>query len=81
MAYRINDECVACGECEAVCPVSAIAEGDPTYVIDPEKCVECKGFHEASQCAEVCPVEACVPDPDHEENEEILLARKEQMGF
>ncbi len=81
MAYMINDECVACGECEAVCPVGAITEGDPTYVIDPKKCVECKGFHENSQCAEVCPVEACVPDPEHEESEEALLARKGQLGF
>jgi len=80
MAYMINDECVACGECEAACPVQAITEGDPTYVIDPAKCVECKGFHEESQCAEVCPVDACVPDPDHVESEEALRTKKEKLG-
>ena len=35
------------------------------YVIDPEKCTECVGFHESSKCAEICPVDSCVPDPDH----------------
>ncbi len=81
MAYMINDECVACGECEEACPVQAITEGDPTYVIDPARCIECKGLHDESQCAEVCPVDACVPDPNHVESEEALLAKKEELGF
>ncbi|MBP1719402.1 MAG: 4Fe-4S dicluster domain, partial [Deltaproteobacteria bacterium] len=38
------------------CPVEAIKEGDPKYVIDPEKCTDC------GTCADVCPVEACVPE-------------------
>ncbi len=46
------------------------------YYIVPDKCTECKGFHEEPQCASVCPVDCCVPDPDHEESEEVLLARK-----
>ncbi len=80
MALMINDECVACGECEEVCPTKAITEGDPVYVIDPARCVECVGFHDESQCAEVCPVDACVPDPDHEESPEALQAKKEKLG-
>ncbi len=49
------------------------------YYIVTEKCTECKGFHEEPQCAAVCPVDCCVPDPDHEETEEQLLIKKEKM--
>lgn len=50
---------------------------DEFYYIVSAKCTECNGFHEEPQCAAVCPVDCCVPDPDHEETEEILLKRKE----
>jgi len=46
------------------------------YFITPDKCTECMGFHEEPQCAAVCPVDCCVPDPDREETEEVLLARQ-----
>ena len=46
------------------------------YYIVPGKCTECKGFHEEPQCAAVCPVDCCVPDPDYVETEEELLAKK-----
>ncbi len=49
------------------------------YFIVPDKCTECKGFHEEPQCAAVCPVDCCVPDPDREETEELLLARKARL--
>ncbi len=52
---------------------------DEVYYIVPDKCTECIGFHEEPQCAAVCPVDCCVPDPDREESEEILLARKERL--
>jgi ferredoxin len=65
MAYKITDECTACGLCEPECPVKAIAAGDPIYVIDFAKCVECVGHFDEAQCAAVCPVAACVPDPAH----------------
>jgi ferredoxin len=54
MAYKITDECVACGACEPECPVEAISEGDPIYTIDHEKCTDC------GACADVCPSEAIV---------------------
>ena len=41
MAYKINDDCISCGACEAECPVSAISEGDGKYEINPELCTEC----------------------------------------
>lgn len=52
---------------------------DDYYYIVPDKCTECVGFHEEPQCAAVCPVDCCVPDPDREESEEVLLERKERL--
>ena len=52
---------------------------DDYYYIVPDKCTECVGFHEEPQCAAVCPVDCCVPDPDREEAEEILRARQERL--
>ena len=52
------------------------ALSDEFYYIVPDKCTECKGFHDEPQCAAVCPVDCCVPDADHEESEEELLAKK-----
>ncbi len=75
MAYKITDECISCGACEPDCPNEAISEGETVYVIDPAKCTECVGSHEASQCADICPVDACVPDPDCEESREQLLEK------
>lgn len=51
MAYKISDECIACGSCQPECPVNAISEGNP-YVIDPAKCTDC------GNCAAICPVSA-----------------------
>ena len=55
MAYKITDECIACGSCMDECPVEAISEGD-IYVIDAATCTDC------GSCAEQCPVEAIVQD-------------------
>ncbi len=55
MAYVINDDCVMCGACKEECPTGAISEGDPKYIIDPNKCDNC------GTCAEVCPVGAPQP--------------------
>lgn len=52
---------------------------DDYYFIVTDKCTECKGFHEEPQCAAVCPVDCCVPDPDHEESEESLLQRQQVL--
>ncbi len=49
------------------------------YFIAPDKCTECKGFHDEPQCASVCPVDCCLPDPERVESEDILLARKERL--
>jgi ferredoxin len=52
---------------------------DDFYFIVTDKCTECVGFHEEPQCAAVCPVDCCVPDPDFVESEETLLKKKEIM--
>lgn len=52
---------------------------DDIYYIVPDKCTECVGFHEEPQCAAVCPVDCCVPDPDRDETEEQLLAKKARL--
>ena len=52
---------------------------DDYYYIVPDKCTECEGFHEEPQCAAVCPVDCCVPDPDRVESKEVLLARKDRL--
>lgn len=79
MAYKITDECISCGACEPECPNEAISEGDVIYIIDPDRCTECVGFYDEPQCAAVCPVDACVPDPDRQESREELLAKKERL--
>ena len=52
---------------------------DDYYFIVPDKCTECVGFHEEPQCAAVCPVDCCVPDPERVEDEIVLLGRKERL--
>ena len=54
MAYKITDKCVACGLCKDACPVEAISEGSPAYIIDPDKCIDC------GSCAGECPNEAII---------------------
>ncbi len=49
---------------------------DEYYFISPDKCTECKGFHEEPQCAAVCPVDCCVPDDDNVETEESYCENK-----
>ena len=55
------------------------AISNEVYFIVPDKCTECTGFHEEPQCAAVCPVDCCVPDPDHVESKELLLDRKTRL--
>ncbi len=55
MAYAINNDCISCGACAGACPVTAIAEGDDKYVIDPATCIDC------GACEGTCPVSAISP--------------------
>ena len=90
MATMITEECINCGACEPECPNTAIYAGgvqfeyggqmyeplsNDFYYIVPEKCTECVGHFDQEQCAAVCPVDCCVPDPNHVETEEQLFER------
>ena len=90
MSTLITEECINCGACEPECPNTAIYEGGAPwelngattpaikldiYYIAPDKCTECVGFFDQEQCAAVCPVDCCIPDPNIPETEEVLIAR------
>lgn len=50
------------------------------YYIVPDKCTECKGFHDEPQCAAVCPVDCCLPDPENVESDDKLLEKVEYLN-
>ncbi|MDW7761190.1 MAG: YfhL family 4Fe-4S dicluster ferredoxin [Acidobacteriota bacterium] len=79
MAFLINEECINCGACEPECPNQAISAGDERYVIDPDKCTECVGHFDEPQCASVCPVDACIKDPDRVETKDELMAKFQKL--
>jgi ferredoxin len=79
MAYKITEECISCGACEPECANEAISEAGEIYVIDPAKCTECVGNFESPKCVEVCPVDCCVPDPEHKESREQLLDKWKKL--
>lgn len=55
------------------------ALSDEYFYIVPDKCTECKGFHDEPQCAAVCPVDAIHVDENTPESEEQLLVKKACM--
>ena len=77
MAFMITNGCISCGVCEPVCPNHGIrkAPGGSLYVIDSDSCTECVGFFNTQQCAVVCPVLCCIPDPDNVHTEAVLFER------
>ncbi len=94
MSTKITEECINCGACEPECPNTAIYSAGTAYELNgksfdalskdfyyivPEKCTECVGHFDQEQCAAVCPVDCCIPDPDHVETEDQLAARAKQI--
>lgn len=90
----ITSECINCGACEPECPNVAIYQGgvewewngvknaaisNEIFYIVPDKCTECVGFFDHEACAAVCPVDACVPNPEIPEAESVLIARAAQL--
>ena len=66
------------GEGESLNGDASFWSADYFFVV-PEKCTECKGWHEEPQCVKVCPVDCVIPDEGRQESEEILLKKKEQL--
>ncbi len=58
MASVVNDSCIKCRSCVAVCPVDAFHEGDSQMVIDPDTCIEC------GVCISECPQGAICPEDE-----------------
>lgn len=79
MALLINDACIDCGVCEPECPNSAISAGDGLFVINADRCTECVGHHEESQCIAACPVDCILPDAGRPETREQLQRKYEQL--
>ncbi len=95
MSTVITEECINCGACEPECPNTAIYEGgaqwemdggepqaalhEDIYYIVPQKCTECVGFFDQEQCAAVCPVDCCIPDPKNPETEDALIERARKL--
>lgn len=75
MALLINEDCIECGVCEPECPNEAISAGESIFVIDPERCTECVGHYEESQCMNACPVDSIVLDPAYAEDRAELEAK------
>ncbi len=53
---------------------SGFFSSDYFYIV-PDKCTECVTFHDEPQCAAVCPVDCCIPDPNWVEPQEQLEAK------
>jgi ferredoxin len=94
MSTVITEECINCGACEPECPNTAIYEGgaqweldgdhhpalkEDIYYIVPDKCTECVGFFDQEQCAAVCPVDCCIPDPENPETQDALIERARRL--
>ncbi|PAF44448.1 4Fe-4S dicluster domain-containing protein [Helicobacter sp. 11S02596-1] len=66
MSVKITDICIACGACIDECPVWAIVDnddnpdGENTYYVYPDKCVECVGYNQMPACANACPTDGCI---------------------
>lgn len=80
MAVKITDTCISCGACEPECPNEAISEGEEIYLIDPDRCTECVGHFDKSQCVEICPIDDCiVQDLDYMETKEELMVKADVL--
>jgi Fe-S-cluster-containing hydrogenase component 2 len=58
--YIVSQECIACGDCEPVCPTNSITEGKIVFEIDAATCNECKGEYDEPQCVAICEILNCI---------------------
>ena len=55
MTYMISSDCMNCGVCDFMCPLSAIREAPNQFVVRRQLCNGC------GECVPYCPVRAIVP--------------------
>ncbi|GHC47849.1 ferredoxin [Alcaligenes pakistanensis] len=79
MALHITEECINCDVCEPQCPNLAIYMGEEIYEINPNLCTECVGHFDEPQCVVVCPVECIEIHPQHQEDQDTLMARYHRL--
>jgi ferredoxin len=79
MALLITEECINCDVCEPACPNAAITQGEFISEIHPERCTECVGHFDESQCVALCPVNCIIPDPLYKESVEQLMQKYRQL--
>ncbi len=80
MALLITEDCINCGDCEHECPNHAISEGDDIFIIDPNKCTECVGHFDESQCIAACRYDCIIFDPDRKETKAQLQEKCDAMA-
>ncbi len=61
MPSVVNNNCVKCGTCASVCPVSAFHVSEDQYVVDPDTCIDC------GVCISECPQGAICSDAEADE--------------
>jgi ferredoxin len=79
MALFITADCINCAACEPDCPNGAIASGDDIFIVSADKCTECVGHFEESQCIAVCPVDCIITDENCVETREQLQEKFERL--
>lgn len=79
MALTILADCINCAACEPECPNSAISAGDDIFVIDGDRCTECVGHYDESQCVAICPVDCIVADTSRAETRAQLQHKYERL--
>jgi ferredoxin len=79
MAYKIGENCIACGCCISECPNGAIRDGERIAQINPDRCTECVGAHGHPECEVTCAVMAPLPDPAHVETRAELLDKFKKL--
>ena len=79
MALKILDTCINCDVCTPECPNEAISMGPEIFEIDPDRCTECVGHFDESQCVVVCPVECIELDPERPETRAQLIHKYRRL--